>query len=91
MILKNNGIHFPDPNWVKPMWQDFSCNFFFNIHLGYSLYFTVVCLCHITRGIPPPSGGIVGKNRSARIASISFREGVRAGNTIWLKTAFFEE
>ena len=20
--------------------------FFFNIHLGYSLYFTVVCLCH---------------------------------------------
>ena len=39
---------------------------FFYIHLGYSLYFTVVCLCHITRGIPPPRSGIVGKNRSTR-------------------------
>ena len=39
---------------------------FFYIHLGYSLYFTVVCLCHIKRGVPPPSGGKVGKNRSTR-------------------------
>ena len=43
-------------------------NFFiiFFIHLGYSFNFTVVSL-PIMRGIPPPSGGIVGKNRSIRI------------------------
>ena len=38
--------------------------FFLNTHLGYSLNFTVVCLCHMMGGIPPPSRGIVGKNRS---------------------------
>ena len=41
--------------------------FFFYFHLGFSLYFTVVCLCHITRGVPPPGGGIVGKKRSTRM------------------------
>ena len=55
----------------KPVFKSFAICwcffnvFFYNTHLGYSLYFTVVCLCHITRGVPPPSGGIVGKNRSA--------------------------
>ena len=34
---------------------------FFYIHLGYSLNFAVVYLCHITRGIPPPGDGKVGK------------------------------
>ena len=39
---------------------------FFYIHLGYSFNFTVVYLCHIMGGIPPPGGGIVGKNQSTR-------------------------
>ena len=43
-----------------------SCKGFFYIHLGYSFNFTDVYLCHIMWGIPPPSGGIVGKNRSTR-------------------------
>ena len=34
---------------------------FFNTHLCYSFNFTVVYLCHVMGGIPPPSGGIVGK------------------------------
>ena len=29
---------------------------FFNCHLGYSFNFTVVYLCHVMGGIPPPSG-----------------------------------
>ena len=41
-------------------------NSFFNTHLGTSLNFTVVCHCQVMGGIPPPSRGIVGKNRSAR-------------------------
>ena len=39
---------------------------FFNTHLGCSLNFTVVCHCQVMGGIPPPSGGMVGKNRSTR-------------------------
>ena len=39
-------------------------SYFFYIHLGYSFSFTVVYLCQIIGGIPSPSGGIVGKNRS---------------------------
>ena len=42
-------------------------NFFLNTHLGFSLIFTVVCHCQVTGGIPPPSGGIGGENRSSRI------------------------
>ena len=38
--------------------------FFSNTHLGISLNFTDVCLMG---GIPPPSRGIVEKNRSTRI------------------------
>ena len=40
--------------------------YFFNTHLGYSFNFTVVYFCLIKEGIPPPSGGIVGKNWSTR-------------------------
>ena len=47
---------------------------FFNTHLGYSFYFTVVCLCHITRGIPPPNGGIVGKNRVSGVFDWSLHQ-----------------
>ena len=39
---------------------------FFNAHLGYSFNFTIVYLCHVIGGIPPPSGVIVGKNWSTR-------------------------
>ena len=39
---------------------------FFNTYLGYSFNFIVVYLYHVMGGIPPPSGGIVGKNRSTR-------------------------
>ena len=39
-------------------------NFFLNTHLGYSFNFTVVYLCQIKGGIPPPIRGILGKNRS---------------------------
>ena len=42
-------------------------NSFFFIHLSYSFNFTVVYFCQIMGGIPPPSGGIVGKNRITRI------------------------
>ena len=42
----------------------FSFKLFFYTHLGYSLNFTVVYHCQVMGGIPQPSGGIVGKNRS---------------------------
>ena len=40
--------------------------FFLNTHLAYSFNFTVVYFCQIKEGIPPPSGGIMGKNWSNR-------------------------
>ena len=43
------------PGSISGMSNFFS---FFNTHLSYSLHFTVVCLCHITGGIPPPSGAL---------------------------------
>ena len=48
-----------DPNCIFKIWRN-SSNFFYT-HLGYSFNFTVVYLCQIKEGIPPPSGGIVGK------------------------------
>ena len=58
------------PEWLNSTLVSFKVLFFFNIHFGYSLYFTVVCLWHITRGVPPPGRGIVGKNRSTRIIAV---------------------
>ena len=54
-------------NYVFYAWnyQGFFLLFFFT-HLGYSLNFTVVCHCQVKGGIPPPSRGIVGDNRSTR-------------------------
>ena len=40
--------------------------FIFYTHLGYSLNFTVSFHCQVMGPIPPPSGGIVGKNWSTR-------------------------
>ena len=39
---------------------------FLYTHLSYAFNFTVVYLCHVMVGIPPPSEVIVGKNRSTR-------------------------
>ena len=45
-INENESIEFPKILWPYPYF--FNQNkFFFNFHLGYSLYFMVVCLCHI--------------------------------------------
>ena len=41
--------------------------FVFYTHLGYSFNFTVSCHCQVMGGIPPPSRGIVGENRSTRV------------------------
>ena len=57
--------------------------FFIYIHLGYSLNFTVVYLCLITGGIPPPGGGIVGKNRSTRSKTTVRRERVGPLGSRW--------
>ena len=57
--------------------------FFFFIHLGYSLNFTDVYPCHITRGIPPPGGGIVGENRSTRSKTTVRRERVGPLGSRW--------
>ena len=38
--------------------------FFFNTHIGYPIDFIFVFHRHVMGGIPPPSRGIVGKNRS---------------------------
>ena len=44
-------------------WDTLEHYSFLYTHLGYSLNFTVVCLCHVM-GKPPPGRGKVGKNRS---------------------------
>ena len=40
--------------------------FLFNTHLGNSLNFTTVCHCQVMGGIPLPSRGMLGKNRSTQ-------------------------
>ena len=39
---------------------------FLNTHLDYSLKTTFVCQRRVMGGIPPPSRGIMGKNRSTQ-------------------------
>ena len=59
--------------WIRNRWMP-SCflmyrsgiqmvSLFLNSHLGYPLNFIFVCHRHVMGGIPPPSRGIVGKNR----------------------------
>ena len=62
IIMKNLATNYVFYAWN---YQGFFLLFFFT-HLGYSLNFTVVCHCQVKGGIPPPSRGIVGDNRSTR-------------------------
>ena len=75
------------------LWEN--CNFgifFFNSHLGYSVNFTVACHRQVVGGIPPPSGDIVGENRSTRSkTTIRSKRDIKSKSFLNLAILFVED
>ena len=65
---------------ITCLWHHY---FFCFTHLGYSLSFIFVFLRH--KGLPPPSRGKVGKNRSTRIILVNMSENKKTKWKCWKK------